>query len=266
MTMNNVLCRQENKVLFLEISRREKKNALTGQMYQHMTALIQDADRKPEISVVVIHGQEDLFTSGNDIRDFLERDKSRLPDAITFLKAISIFSKPLLAAVGGDAIGIGTTLLMHCDFVITSDQSRFQLPFVNLGLCPEAGSSFLLQLLAGPRMASELLLLGDYFDSEKAIQARIVNRACPAEQLLYEITKLADKIAKQPMDALITSKSLMKKHFREQIQIAMDSEINEFSRLLESPPSKEIFSAFLEKRLPNSKITQSMTYLSKNND
>ncbi len=251
MSTKNILTTITDKVLTLEISRPDKKNALTGEMYHQMAEALSSANLDNKISVVLIKGQVDLFTSGNDVKDFLNRDPSKEPEAIKFLKIISCFKKPIVAAVGGDAIGIGTTLLMHCDIVVAANTARFQLPFVKLGLCPEAASSFLLPQLAGSRIASELLLLGDFFDSQKAIKAGIVNLECEQGELLSKAEAIAKQLSNQPYDALITTKLLLKKSYVADVERVMGDELKEFSRLLATEASKEIFSAFLEKRPVN---------------
>ena len=251
MNTKNILISITDKVMTLEISRPDKKNALTGAMYQEMAEALSSADINNEISAVLIKGQVDLFTSGNDVKDFLNRDPNKEPEAIKFLKTISNFKKPIVAAVGGDAIGIGTTLLMHCDIVLAANTARFQLPFVKLGLCPEAASSLLLPQLAGSRIASELLLLGDFFDTQKAIQAGIVNFACNETELFSKAEEVSRKLASQPYDALITTKTLLKKSQTDDVQRVMADELKEFSRLLMTEASREIFSAFLEKRAIN---------------
>ncbi|MEI7530417.1 MAG: enoyl-CoA hydratase [Betaproteobacteria bacterium] len=249
--MSHIISTTQHRVLHLEISRRDKKNALDKEMYFSLAQQIQIADSNPDIAVVLIKGQEDLFTSGNDIKDFLNRDPNAESPAVIFLRAISQFKKPLIAAVGGDAIGIGTTMLMHCDLVVASDNARFQLPFVNLGLCPEAASSFLLPQLAGNRLASQLLMLGDFFDAPTALRAGIINFHYPMGDFLQEAEKITLKLANKPPEALKTTKSLMKEVHQEQILSIMKKELDHFGRLLTTPASKEIFTAFLEKRAPD---------------
>lgn len=245
------------KVLTIQFNRPDKKNALTSAMYAEMTTLLQEADKNKAISTVLIQGQADLFTSGNDVKDFLNRNPNEIPQAVHFLNAISSFSKPVVAAVGGDAIGIGTTMLMHCDFVIAGKKARFQLPFVNLGLCPEAASSYLLQELSGTKMANQLLMLGEAFDSDLALKAGIINYIYPDEELLENAMNLAKKLARQPTDALKTTKRLIKMHHTKIVGQTIKEELVEFSRLLNTPATKEIFNAFLEKRKPDRNIIES---------
>jgi len=257
MTNQYIKSSLSQRILTIQLNRSEKKNALTSEMYLEMARLLNEAEKNEEVSNVIIQGKSDLFTSGNDIKDFLQRNSSEIPAAIHFLKAISSFSKPIIAAVGGDAIGIGTTLLLHCDLVVASKNARFQLPFTNLGLCPEAASSYLIPSVAGSKLANQLLMLGDYFDSETAYQAGIVNFIVPEEELFICAIELANKIASKPNDALRTTKRLIKLQQRDVVSKVMDLEFQEFSRLLKSPAAKEIFSAFLEKRQPNEEIIKS---------
>lgn len=246
-----------DKTLTIQFNRADKKNALTSLMYKSMTDLLKDADSNSKVATVLFRGQSNLFTSGNDVKDFLKRDPNETPSAIHFLNAISKFSKPIVAAVGGDAIGIGTTMLMHCDIVIAADNARFQLPFVNLGLCPEAASSYLLQELSGTKMASQLLLLGEYFNAQVALQSGIINFITPEDNLIESAMGIAHKLGQQPSDAIRTTKRLLKSHHENIVSETMKEELLEFSRLLNTPASKEIFNAFLEKRTPDRNIIES---------
>lgn len=254
MNSNHIQSEISNRVLTISMNRPEKKNALTSEMYLTMAELLTRADVEKEVKCVVIQGQIDLFTSGNDVKDFLNSDRTKVPPAIHFLKAISNFSKPLIGAVGGQAIGIGTTMLMHCDLVVATSSAKFQLPFVNLGLCPEAASSYLFPQMAGSKLANQLFFLGEVFNASTAKEAGIVNYITEEIDLFNKVKDLATKISEQPSEALISTKRLLKAHTFEKIQSVMDSEFIEFSRLLVSPACKEIFTAFLEKRLPNKEI------------
>jgi len=249
----------QDRILTLEINRRDRKNALNQAAYIALIEGLDEAEQNPDISVVMIRGQHDLFSSGNDIKDFLNRDLKQEPKGRAFLKRIAGFTKPIVAAVGGDAIGIGTTLLLHCDFVLAANNARFQLSFVNLGLCPEGGSSYLLPLIAGSKLANELLLNGKPFDVVTAKNAGIVTSAWDADEIMNRALDLAKEIAEKPLDALLTTKALIKKPFQSQLNQVMDEELVEFSRLLNTAPSKEIMSAFLEKRLPDKSMFKIIT-------
>lgn len=241
----------QDRIFTLEINRRDRKNALNQAAYIALIEGLDEAEINPDISVVLIKGQHDLFSSGNDIKDFLNRDPNQEPKGRAFLKRIARFRKPIVAAVGGDAIGIGTTLLLHCDFVLAADNARFQLSFVNLGLCPEGGSSYLLPLMAGSKLANELLLIGKPFNAEIAKNAGIVSSIWSADQVIEQALELSKELANKPLDALLTTKALLKKPFQSQLDQVIDDELTEFSRLLNTTPSKEIMSAFLEKRPPD---------------
>lgn len=244
----HVLTTCDDGVLTIELSRREKKNALTTGMYHGMADALEAARRDGEVRAVYLRGQEDLFTAGNDLGDFLRADARAERAAPRFLHEVAGFPKPVVAAVGGTAIGVGTTMLMHCDLVVASDDARFQLPFVNLGLCPEAGSSLLLPQLAGPRLAAELLLLGDFFDAATALRAGIVNRVVPATDVLSLGLDLARRLARQPAEALVTTKALLRRPSQRAVRDAIDEELPHFERLLQSDEARAIFRAFLERR------------------
>ena len=244
----NILTAKADGVLTIELSRREKKNAITAAMYHAMSDAFEDGGRDPEVCAVLLRGQDDLFTSGNDVGDFLHGPARAEREGPRFLYAISSCPKPIVAAVGGLAIGIGTTMLMHCDLVVAADDARFQLPFVPLGLCPEAGSSLLLPQMAGHRLAAELLLLGDPFDAQTARRAGIVNHVVPADSLLSLATSIAERIAKQPRDATMTTKALLKRPLGRTVREAIDEELPHFERLLASDEARAAFRAFLEKR------------------
>ena len=241
----------QDRILILEISRRDRKNALNQAAYIALIEGLDEAEINSDISVVLIKGQHDLFSSGNDIKDFLNRDPNQEPKGRVFLKRIARFRKPIVAAVCGDAVGIGTTLLLHCDFVLAANNARFQLSFVNLGLCPEGGSSYLLPLIAGSKLANELLLIGKPFDAQIAKNAGIVSSIWTPEEVMEQAHQLAKELADKPLDALLTTKALLKKSFQSHLNQTIDEELVEFSRLLNTPASTEIMSAFLEKRPPD---------------
>ena len=241
----------KDHILELEIHRREKKNALTTEMYQCLLNNILLAQQDSNIRVIYIHGQEDLFTSGNDLQDLLQSKSSGAFAAFDFLKVIANCNLPIVAAVGGKAIGIGTTLLLHCDFVIAADNAQFQLPFVNLGFSPEGASSYLLPLIAGLKLSNELLMMGDFFDSQTAMSAGIVSDIFPQDQILYHASQICARLVEKPTQALQASKRLSKKHHLKVVNDTIQEEFEEFKVLLERPAAKEILQAFLEKRPPN---------------
>jgi enoyl-CoA hydratase/carnithine racemase len=253
---DHIKANYKDGILELEIYRRDKKNALTEAMYQSLTQNIQFAHINQDIRVIYLHGQEDLFTSGNDLGEFVKFNLSEESSALQFLKAIANCPLPIVAAVGGDAIGIGTTLLLHCDLVIASTQARFQLPFVNLGLCPEGASSYLLPIQAGHKLSNQLLLLGNSFDASVAHQAGLINSSYPKEQILQRGLEMCKQLASKPYDSIMSTKRLLKQHHQKSTNDALETEFSEFLHLLQQPASKEILRAFLEKRAPNIPISK----------
>jgi len=235
-------------VYTIELSRREKRNAITTEMYRGMSDALEEAGATPRARAVLLCGQDDLFSAGNDLGEFLDPDARQTGEGHRFLVTISSFAKPIVAAVGGPAVGIGTTMLMHCDLVVATDAARFQLPFVPLGLCPEAGSSMLLPQMAGVRLAAELLLLGEPFDAEVALRAGLVNHVVPAAALLTHAMGLARRLAKQPADALVTTKALLKRPLGRPVREVIEEEYPHFERLVGSDEARAIFRAFLDKR------------------
>jgi len=239
----------EGTVLRLQINRPEKKNALTLEMYTALAKAIRGADRQKKVRVILLHGTEDCFTSGNDLKDFLESPpEGEESPAMQFLLALSQAEKPVVAVVNGPAIGIGMTILLHCDLVYASCEAWFQLPFVNLGLCPEAASSFILPQLMGRQRAAELILLGEVFSAEKALTLGIVNQTFPTEELLERGLEQARKLAALPPSAVRSSKALLVKGDALAVQKTMAEEMPVFMERLESPEAKEAFAAFFERR------------------
>jgi enoyl-CoA hydratase/carnithine racemase len=250
--MSPVLTAREGAVQRIQINRPEKKNALTADMYAAIADAIKAADADSGVRVVLVHGAGDAFTAGNDLQDFLA-NAPRYSDApvFRFLNAISHVEKPMIAAVAGVAVGVGTTLLLHCDLVYAADGTRFALPFVNLGLCPEAASSFLLPTIAGYQRAAELLLLGEPFDAARAREIGIVTDVVPAEILMMRAQEAAQKLAEKPAASVRITKRLMRRAWLPAIESALAEEIRAFGERLGSPEAKEAFSAFLEKRKPD---------------
>lgn len=248
----NVLIEIRDRVLRIEMARADKKNALTGEMYAAMAAALASAETDSEVRAVLIHGAHDCFTAGNDLKDFLEHPPhSDKTPAFDFIRTLPRFGKPLIAAVNGAAVGIGTTMLLHCDFVFAAPGARFQLPFVSLGLVPEAGSSFLLPYIAGYQRAAELFLLGQPFGPEKGLAAGFVTEIVPEEHLLERARAAALAVAAQPPAAVRAAKALMKKRFGKSIAEALDEEGAVFRERLQSPEAKEAMTAFFEKRKPD---------------
>jgi enoyl-CoA hydratase/carnithine racemase len=240
------------RVARIVLDRLDKKNAITAEMYLQLAEALAAADAHPRVRAILLHGSRDCFCAGNDLADFLERPPSG-PDSPTwrFFEVLPRLAKPIVAAVGGPAIGIGTTLLLHCDLVYASSQARFQLPFVPLGIVPEFGSTYLLPLLTGYQRAAELLLLGQPFDAQKARDLGLICEIVSPENLLDTAEKAAARLAELPPESLRLTKRLMKAAHAELVRRTIDEEGRIFRERLDSPEAKEALRAFLEKRKPD---------------
>jgi len=251
--MQDVLIDSADGVMTLTLNRIEKKNSFTQAMYGACAdALLRAAD-DASVHVVVIQGHATIFSAGNDIGDFLTRGgaSSQESQVFRFLRGIAAFPKPLVAAVCGPAVGVGTTMLFHCDLVYAGDNAAFSMPFVNLGLCAEAASSLLAPRLMGYHRAAEALLLGEPFTAESAMEMGLVNRIVPPSEANNLAHAQARKLAAKPLPSLIETKRLMKKGQMAEVLAQMGEEGESFGRLLQAPHAKEAFSAFLEKRKPD---------------
>lgn len=250
--MNDIDIQQDGAILSIRMNRPDKKNALTRAMYGAMREGLLRADADAGIRVVLVQGAGDTFTAGYDLQEFLS-DPPRGPDseALRFLDALVEFSKPIVAAVSGTAVGIGTTMLLHCDLVYAADNARFALPFVGLGLCPEAGSSYLLPRLIGYAQAAEMLLLGEPVDATIAGAIGLVSRVVPPAALTDTALSAARRVAALPARSVRATKLLMRAGALHGLRNAMREEGETFVALLESPEAKEAFSAFIEKRRPD---------------
>ena len=253
----DILVHTEGGVTTITFNRVEKKNSLTEAMYGALADTLEAAAQDAGVRCVLIQGDATVFSAGNDIADFLRQGASSAPTDMTersvwrFLKAIATFPKPLVAAVCGPAVGVGTTLLLHCDLVYAGDNAAFSLPFVNLGLCPEAASSLLLPRMLGMHRAAEALLLGEPFMAEAALEVGLVNRVVPPTECNALAQKQAQKLAAKPLASLIATKQLMKGAQTAQVLEVMLQESHTFTRLLREPAAREAFGAFLEKRKPD---------------
>jgi enoyl-CoA hydratase/carnithine racemase len=237
----------------IQIARPERKNAITAAMYAALAEAVAAAQADESVRVILLHGQPDVFSAGNDLEDFL-RTPPQQQDApvFQFMAALSGAAKPVVAAVNGAAVGIGTTLLLHCDLVYCADDSRFSLPFVNLGLCPEFGSSLLLPLAAGYHRAAEKLLLGEPASAEEALELGLVNRILPPGEVLALAKRQCARLALLPPTALRETKRLLKAGWREATARAIGDESAAFVRLLQSADAREAFKVFLDRRAPDS--------------
>lgn len=239
-------------VLTIQFNRPDKKNAFTAGMYQAMTESLQEAEQDAAVRAVLFMGNAEAFTAGNDLEDFLKAPPTS-PDApvFRFMHAVTQASKPLVAAVAGNAVGIGTTLLLHCELVYAAENAKFALPFSRLGVCPEFASSFLLPQLAGYQRAAEALLLGDTFGAEEAYDMGLVNRVLPAEELQAFAQAQAARLAALPPASIRVSKQLMKAGQQAAVAARMAEEIRHFAAMLFAPAAQEAVKAFLEKRKPD---------------
>lgn len=255
--MSEILTELSGSILRITLNRPAKKNAMTSSMYMTMAQILNDAANDDDVLVVLWDGAGDSFSAGNDLEDFLKHPPGpgESPQA-QLANALLNFYKPLIAAVKGFAIGGGTTLLTHCDFVFAGESARFQLPFVNLGLVPEFGSSWSLPARSGHLRAAELILLGQPFDARVAAEIGLVSLVVPDESLLSAAIETAENLAAKPPGALQACKRLMKHSQREQIAQAIKVENEEFALRVRSAEAKEAFTAFLEKRAPDFKRTK----------
>ena len=250
--MSEILVHTEDGVCTLSFNRLERKNSITAAMYATLAGAVTLAATDAAVRVLVFQGHETVFSAGNDIGDFLNQPPSD-PDAPVwrFMRALAGFPKPVIAAVSGPAVGIGTTLLFHCDLVYAGDNAAFSMPFVNLGLCPEFASSLLVPQMFGYHRAAEALLLGEPFMAEAALEAGLVNRVLPPTEANAYAQAQARKLAAKPLSSLIESKRLMKQGQAAQVMAQMGEEGASFGRMLREPAAREAFSAFMEKRKPD---------------
>ena len=250
--MSDILTHTDAGVMTITFNRLDKKNSITSTMYSAMADAVAQAAADASVRVVLFQGHESIFSAGNDIGDFLNQPPSTQESPVfRFLRGIATFEKPLLAAVAGPAVGIGTTMLFHCDLVYAGDNAAFSMPFVNLGLCPEAGSSLLAPRMFGYHRAAEALLMGEPFFAEAAQEVGLVNRVVPPTEVNGYAQAQARKLAAKPLSSLIATKRLMKGGDQQAVLQKMDEEGQSFGRMLREPAAKEAFGAFMEKRKPD---------------
>ena len=250
--MDEIVTEHAGSILRVQLNRPEKRNAMTSAMYVALADIFNEAANDENTRVVLWHGAGHFFCAGNDVEDFLKNPpgSGESPQA-GLMDALLNFDKPLVAAVQGAAIGGGTTMLTHCDFVYADESTQFQMPFINLAVVPEFGSSYSVPARAGHLRAAELILLGLPFDARRAAELGLVTQVVSDKDALARATETARKLAGKPAKALQASKRLMKQPFREQIKAAMKAENEEFSAQVRSEDAKEAFTAFLEKRKPD---------------
>lgn len=250
----DILSTKENGVLTLEFNRPERKNAITAAMYQSMADAITAAEQDTAVRAILIVGKPEIFTAGNDLEDFMKSGRDVAVEersVYKFMLALSGATKPVVAAVSGAAVGIGTTLLMHCDLVYAADNAKFSMPFVQLGLCPEFASSLLLTQIAGYPRAAEKLMLGEAFLAQEALEMGLVSKVLPAAELLAFAQGQAAKLVALPASSIRATKQLMKAARKGPVAEAMAAENTYFGAMLGAPEAKEAFTAFFEKRKPD---------------
>lgn len=253
----DILVAAADRVNVIRINRPQKKNALTGAMYRAMTTALRDGERDPGIAVHVVFGAPGVFSAGNDLGDFLQSARNSdssgaggVSDVLDFIRTLPRLEKPLVAGVDGLAVGVGVTMLLHCDLVYASPAATFATPFVDLGLVPEAGSSLLMPRIMGHQRAFEMLVLGAPFSAERAEAAGLVNAIVPADNLEEHVLGQAQRLAAKPPGALRQSRDLMRGN-RDEIVARVEEEARLFQKRLATPEAIEAFTAFLEKRRPD---------------
>lgn len=250
--MNHIGCSTSDGLLTITFDRPGRKNSITASMYRRLTDAMNLAREDNQVRTVLIEGSEDIFTAGNDIDEFLN-DPPLQPGApaFEFLRTLAEFPKPLVAAVRGAAVGVGSTMLFHCDLVYAADNAVFSLPFIDLGLCPEAGSALLAPQMLGYHRAAEALLLGDPISATSALTLGLVNKVLPSPEVTQFARKQALRLAAKPLSGLLQTKRLMKRHQQDLLKTQMQEEVHTFIEMLKGAASREAFAAFAEKRKPD---------------
>lgn len=252
MSTDLILTDLQDRICTIRFNRPDKKNALSAAMYVGVTEALQKADADPQVRCILLTGTPDCFTSGNDLADFLKNPPSGDDSPVArFMATLPGIAKPIVAAVNGPAVGVGTTLLLHCDLVYAGESARFHMPFTALGLCPEFGSSLILPALAGHARAAELLLLAEPFTAAAAREAGIVNAVLPDAEVQAHARAQALKLAQMAPQALRTSKALLKRWSAAQVETAVKEEAPKFMAMLRGPEALEAMGAFMQKRKPD---------------
>lgn len=248
----DILSSKANGICTIEFNRPDRKNAITATMYQLMADALKDAESDAAVRAIVIAGKPDIFTAGNDLEDFI-RNPPVNNDApvIQFMMALSHATKPVIAVVAGAAVGIGTTMLGHCDLVYAADNAKFSLPFTPLGLCPEFSSSLLFPQLLGYQRAAEKFMLGEAFSAQEAHDIGLVTKVVPLDQLDAFVQAQAAKLVALPASSLRITKRLMRGNQAAEVDAKIHEELTHFVAMLGSPEAKEAFTAFFEKRKPD---------------
>ncbi len=251
--MSHIQCKLDGAVQCIAINRPEKKNALTAEMYKALSDAVEQAEADPAIRVMLLHAFGDAFTGGNDLLDFLQKPWSgqQIPPAVRFIHAVAYAKKPVVAAVQGLAVGVGVTILLHCDLVYAAEGTKFMMPFIDLGIVPEAASTVLLPALMGHQLAAELLMLGSPLDAQRAYDVGLVNAVVASDALFGTASQAASKLAEKPLGPLLSCKRLMKKAYQSEVNRALREEVEEIKERLESAETKEALTAFVERRKPD---------------
>lgn len=253
MSHENVVVETKDRIVTLRINRPDKKNALADRIYRALASEIRKADADEDVRVLIITGTADSFTAGNDMVDFLsQKGTFETTGACDFMKALMEFRKPAIAAVNGLAIGIGVTMLLHCDYAYAAESASFRMPFVSIGIAPEYASTYLLPVSLGHRRAVELLYTGEKFDGKTAKDAGLVNEVVPDAQLMTRALAQAAKLVAQPPATLRACKQLLLAAMRAPVMEAFDREVVELNRMIRSnPEATEAMTAFMQKRKPD---------------
>ena len=240
-------------VLAITLARPERRNAITVAMYEALAEAIEGAAADPSVRLITIRGEGPDFAAGNDLADFAQampRDLTEVP-VWRLLRALTACTVPLVAAVHGNAVGIGTTMLLHCDLVIAAERTRFSLPFVDLALVPEAASSLLLPRLAGRRRAARYLLLGEPFGAEEALAIGVASHVVPDDELEEALAAVVELLLAKPADALAITQQLLRHGSQDELIERMELESRHFTERLRSAEVGEAITAFFEKRKPD---------------
>jgi enoyl-CoA hydratase/carnithine racemase len=256
--MGHIKTELQDSVLRICIDRPEKKNALTRDMYTAMAEAVEQAEANPEVRVMLLHGNGDSFTAGNDLQDFMANPwkGQDVPPAVRFMLTVARAKKPVMVAIQGSTVGIGVTILLHCDLVYAADNAKLMMPFVNLGIIPEAGSTLMVPALMGHQRAAELFLLGTPITAQRAYELGLVNAVVPPEKLMETAMGTAQALAEKPAAAIRATKELMKKPAAAEVERVIQEELKELAERLASPECREALMAFLQKRKPDFKQFQ----------
>jgi enoyl-CoA hydratase/carnithine racemase len=249
MNANSIEYEQHSGTAIIRLNRPHKKNALNLSMYRQLNEALDKALGEKQIISVVLTGHEDFFTTGNDIQDFVSPKSLENFKPITdFIYTLSQYPKPLIAAVNGPCVGIGTTLLLHCDLIYAGKESYFHMPFSQLGLTPEAGASYLLPALMGHQKAMQYLLLAEPFDAKTALNFGLVNEILDKQNVLSHAMNKAEILSRYSHEGVLATKMLLKKSQQKNISLTIEQELPLFFNQLQQPYSQAILNAFLKKQ------------------